>query len=66
MPQNRWAYKLAPQLTGRAQQAYAAMPSEEAGDYALVKAAILQRYDISEIYKDLGMQSQLTMKRTGN
>ena len=48
VPQNRWAYKLAPQLTGRAQQAYAAMPSEEAGNYASVKAAILRRYDISE------------------
>ena len=48
VPQNWWAYKLAPQLTGRAQQAYAAMPSEEAGNYELVKAAILRRYDISE------------------
>ena len=48
VPQNRWAYKLAPQLTGQAQQAYAAMPTEEAGNYALVKAAILRRYDISE------------------
>ena len=48
VPRNRWAYKLAPQLTGRAQQAYAAMPSEEAGNYASVKAAILRRYDISE------------------
>ena len=48
VPQNHWAYKLAPQLTGQAQQAYAAMPTEEAGNYALVKAAILRRYDISE------------------
>ena len=48
VPQNCWAYKLAPQLTGQAQQAYAAMPTEEAGNYALVKAAILRRYDISE------------------
>ena len=27
----RWAFKLATQLTGKAQQAYAALPSEEAG-----------------------------------
>ena len=27
----RWAFKLAPQLTGRAQQAYAALPVSEAG-----------------------------------
>ena len=48
VPQNRWAYRLAPQLTGRAQQAYVAMSTEEAGNYALVKASILRRYDISE------------------
>ena len=41
IPQNRWAYKLAPQLTGRTQQAYAAMPMEETGNYELVKTAIL-------------------------
>ena len=35
-------------MTGQAQQAYAAMPSEGAGNYELVKAAILRRYDISE------------------
>ena len=45
---NRWAYRLAPQLTGRAQQAYAAMPAGEAGDYEALKVAILKRYDISE------------------
>ena len=44
----RWAVKLAPQLTGRVQQAYAAMSVEAAGDYAQVKQAILRRYDISE------------------
>ena len=44
----RWAFKLAPQLTGRAQQAYAALPASEIGDYERLKDAILRRYDISE------------------
>ena len=44
----RWAFKLAPQLTGRAQQAFAAMDPAQASDYGEVKAAILRRYDISE------------------
>ena len=48
VPKARWAYKLATQLSGRAQQAYAAMPSEISGDYDEVKSAILRRYDITE------------------
>ena len=44
----RWVFKLAPQLTGKAQQAYAAMPAEDACDYNLLKAAILRRYNINE------------------
>lgn len=48
----RWAYKLAPQLTGKAQQAYAALDQDEAQSYATVKAAILRRYNInSETYR---------------
>ena len=46
--ENRWAVKLAPQLTGKAQQAYAAMRAEDAGTYQLLKEAILRRYDISD------------------
>ena len=46
--ERRWAFQLAPQLTGKAQQAYAAMPQSSAGKYADVKAAILRRYDINE------------------
>ena len=46
--EERWAIKLAPQLTGRAQQAYAAMSTEMAGNYKEVKKAILRRYDIGE------------------
>ena len=48
VPKARWAYKLATQLTGRAQQAYATMSSEVSGDYNEVKAAILRQYDITE------------------
>ena len=46
--ESRWAIKLAPQLTGRAQQAYAAMSSTDAGAYQKVKKAIFRRYDINE------------------
>lgn len=48
LPEDKWAYKLAPQLTGRAQQAYAALSSDKATVYKEVKAAILRRYDINE------------------
>ena len=48
VPEERWAVKLAPQLTGKAQQAYAAMGAEDAGEYTALKEAILRRYDISE------------------
>ena len=44
----RWAFVLAPQLTGKAQQAYAAMSGDMARDYDQVKEAILKRYDINE------------------
>ena len=46
--EERWAVKLAQQLTGKVQQAYAAMSTEDAGDYRALKEAILRRYDISE------------------
>ena len=44
----RWAYKLAPYLTAKAQQAYVAMNRGEAEQYGEVKKAILRRYDINE------------------
>ena len=44
----RWPYKLAPQLTGKAQQAYAALDPDDAESYASVKAAILRRYNIND------------------
>ena len=38
--EERWAVKIAPQLTGKAQQAYAAMKAEDAGKYQLVKDTV--------------------------
>ena len=46
--EDRWAFRLAPHLSGKAQQAYAGMGTTEAGDYEKLKAAILKRYDITE------------------
>jgi len=48
VPANRWAFKLAPQLSGKAQQAYAALDGGAAADYARLKDAILRRYDVNE------------------
>ena len=48
IPEERWVFKLAPQLVGKAQQAYAALGEEEARDSAKLKTAILRRYDINE------------------
>ena len=44
----RCVYKLAPNLTGRAQLAYAGIPSAEESDYKALKEAILKRSDINE------------------
>ena len=50
--QERWSFQLAPQLTGKAQQAYAALPPDEAKAYDTVKEAILRQYDITgETYR---------------
>ena len=48
VPKDRWVFRVAPQLTGKAQQAYAAMAAENTGDYDQLKAAIFQRYSIME------------------
>ena len=45
---DQWPYRLAPQLTGKAQLAFAALSATEARDYDAIKAAILARYDINE------------------
>ena len=57
---SQWVYRLAPHLTGKAQQAYAAMPTEDASTYDEVKAAVLRRYDIStETYRQLFRKARL-------
>ena len=47
---NQWPYHLAPQLTGKAQLAFAAtcMSSTAAKDYDAIKAAILARYNVNK------------------
>ena len=45
---DRWAHYLAPQLTGKAQLAFAAVPTSESAKYESIKTAVLQRYDINE------------------
>ena len=44
----RWPHYLTPQLTGKAQLAFAALPTVDADDYEAIKNAILVRYDINE------------------
>ena len=43
-----WPFRLAPNLTGKAQQAFAALDAEKAKVYREVKAAILRRYNVTE------------------
>ena len=45
---DQWPYRLASQLTGKAQLAFAALSPTDARDYDAIKAAILSRYDINE------------------
>ena len=42
--QERWPFQLAPQLTGKTQQAHAALITEHTKDYDAVKTAILRQY----------------------
>ena len=48
VPQSRWSFKLAPQLIGQAQQAYAGLTPDDAKDYKKLKVAILKRYSVNE------------------
>ena len=52
IPRARWVFKQAPQLSGKAQNAYTALSAEEAMEYERVKEAILARYNINlETYR---------------
>ena len=44
----QWTYYLAPQLIGKAQQAFAGLPSDESSTYDGVKAAILLCYGVNK------------------
>uniref|UniRef100_A0A1X7VDJ8 Protein kinase domain-containing protein n=1 Tax=Amphimedon queenslandica TaxID=400682 RepID=A0A1X7VDJ8_AMPQE len=64
VPKECWAYRLAPQLTGKAQQAYAAVSSDSAKKYDEVKTAILRRYNINEeTYRSAKMEIKLGSDR---
>ena len=58
-----WAFKLAPYLTGKAQQAYTALSNDEAADYTKLKEAILHRYNIIE--DSYRQQFRSTFKKPG-
>lgn len=59
----RWAFKLAANLVGKAQQAYAALSAEDASSYDKLKEAILQRYDITE--ESYRQRFRTTKKKSG-
>ena len=44
----KWSLLLGPQLTGKAQQAYAAIRSKQSKDFTKLKDAMFKRYDINE------------------
>ena len=47
IPEERWSFMIALQLTWKAQQAYTTMKATEAAEYWVMKDAILLRYDIN-------------------
>ena len=59
----RWVFKLASNLTGKAQQAYAGLSTEDASNYEKLKEAILQRYDITE--ESYRQRFRLVKKKSG-
>ena len=65
----RWFFKLAAYLTGKAQQAYDAMAAEDAGEYEYLKAAILKRYNINEttyVFVSASPEARGGLCRNGN
>ena len=63
VPRRRWTFKLAPQLSGKAQQAYAAMDADKSNDYDKLKEAILLRYDIDQ--ESYRQQFRATKRKDG-
>ena len=50
--ETRWATWLVPQLSGKAREAYSALPVDNLSDYKVIKAAILARYKLNaEAYR---------------
>ena len=60
VPRDRWSFTLAPQLIGKAQQAYAAMDYSHIDDYVEVKAAILG--DMPSLKKHTGKDLEQSLK----
>ena len=48
VPKEQWTYYLPPQLTGKAQQVFAALSLDESKTYDGVKTAVLMRYGVNE------------------
>ena len=45
---SRWAFKLVPYFSGKAQQAYASLSAEDAAQYESVKEAVFHHLNIKE------------------
>ena len=47
-PENEWAVRLSPLLTGKGLQVYSSIPATEAGDFKGLKKKLLKRYQLTE------------------
>ncbi|KAL5459896.1 hypothetical protein EMCRGX_G033284 [Ephydatia muelleri] len=66
---DRWPHFLAPQLSGRAQLAFAALPTEQSADYSAIKAAILALTRVHTRHLDLSdttMMNRSTVDHTSS
>ena len=62
MQKERWTVILAPEFTGKAKQAYAALCNEDSKDYEKVKEAIFLCYDINEETYSQRLHSRPTLE----
>ena len=60
----KWVYLLVPQLTGKAQQACAAMAGDDAGDYDSLKGAILKQYNVNDESYEMRFRSVAKRQET--